>query len=265
MDPFLLLDVFSTKLPAGFQDHPHRGFEMATYIIKGSMVHEDFHGHKEVLNQGDFSWSSIGRGVVHSEMPTSAKEETVGLLIWSNLPRENKFDEYTYKKYAAKEIPSVGGQGVTVKVLAGEAFKVKSLINAKSEIMILDVDMQDECVFEHVIKKGWNTLCYVYEGNMTIASNCLCCGKQKIAKNNKARLQTSREDRALHIETGKDGARFILIAGKPLDEPVHHQGPFVLATQKDLQDTFEDYRLGINGFEGKDEFHSELGRRRDRK
>jgi len=261
MDPFLLFDYFSAKKPAGFFDHPHRGFELATYMIKGQLIHEDFRGNKEILNPGDLEWSSIGEGVVHSEMPMSETEESVGFIIWVNLPKEDKHNKFSYKKIASKEIPRLDCEGITVKVLAGEAFNVKGLTSPKAEILILDVHMQDDCIFEHIVPKGWNTMCFVYEGSMSVVPYCGCCFTQKVGKDQAAKLTTSKEDRLLHIETGKEGSRFLLLAGKPLNEPVHQHGPFVLATQKDLSQAFEDFRRGMNGFEGAQEFASEFGKR----
>jgi len=147
-----------------------------------------------------------------------------------------------------------------VKVLLGEAFKLKGLATPKTEVMVLDVNMQDECIFEHLIPKGWNTLCFVYEGTMDIIPFCTCCKKTSVGTDQAARLMTSKEDRVLHIETGEKNMKFLLIAGKPLNEPVHQHGPFVLATQKDLRDTLEDYEKGINGFEDAKDFVSEFGK-----
>ena len=261
MDPFLLFDYFSAKSPLGFYDHPHRGFEMLTYVIKGKLIHEDFKGNKAILGSGDFSWSSIGKGVVHSEMPASSTEETVAFILWSNLPKEDKYGEYSYKHYNHNKIPMISPEGIDVKVLVGEAFKTKGLVQPKTDILVLDIHMQDDCIFEHMVPKGWNSMCFVYEGAMDIIPFCTCCKKATVDTNQSAKLVTSKEDRVLHIETGKKHTKFLLIAGKPLNEPVHQHGPFVLATQKDLRETFEDYNRGINGFEGAKEFASEFGKK----
>jgi redox-sensitive bicupin YhaK (pirin superfamily) len=261
MDPFLLFDYFSAKKPAGFFDHPHRGFELATYVIKGQLIHEDFRGNKEILGPGDFEWSSVGQGVVHSEMPMSETEETVGFILWVNLPKEDKLNKFSYKKIAHKEIPRLDCQGVSVKVLAGEAFGLKGLVSPKAEVLMLDVHMTDDCIFEHIVPKGWSAMCFVYEGAMDVVPFCSCCSTHGVNKNQAARLTTSKEDRLLHIETGKEGSKFLLIAGKPLNEPVHQHGPFVLATQKDLSQAFEDFKRGVNGFEGAHDFASEFGKR----
>jgi len=261
MDPFLLFDFFSTKSPQGFYDHPHRGFEMLTYMVKGKLIHEDFKGNKAVLGPGDFSWSSIGKGVVHSEMPTSSTEESVGFILWSNLPKEDKYGEYTYKHFENKQIPTINREGICVKVLVGEMFKTKGLVQPKTEIMVLDIHMQDDCIFEHMIPKGWNALCFVYEGEMDVIPFGSYSNKVTIEMNQSAKLAMNKEDRVLHIETGKKNVKFMLIAGKPLNEPVHQHGPFVLATQKDLRETFEDYNRGVNGFEGTKDYESEFGKK----
>lgn len=234
---------------------------MLTYIIKGRVIHEDFRGNKAVLGPGDFSWANIGKGVVHSEMPASSTEESVGFILWSNLPKEEKFGQYSYNHFSSKEIPMISREGINVKILAGEAFKQKGLVQPKTDILVLDVHMQDECIFEHMVPKGWNSLCFVYEGEMEIIPFCTCCKKATVGKDQAARLVTSKEDRVLHIETGKKSTKFLLIAGKPLNEPVHQHGPFVLATQKDLRDAFEDFHNGVNGFEGAKEFASEFGKK----
>ncbi len=260
MDPFLLFDYFSAKKPLGFYDHPHRGFEMLTYIIKGKIIHEDFKGNQQILGPGDLTWASIGKGVVHSEMPMSETEESVGFILWSNLPKIDKYKPYSYQYHESKTIPTIYREGISVKVLVGEAFKLKGLVNPKTDITVLDVHMENECIFEHIVPKGWNSLCFVYEGAMDVVTFCTCCKTQKVEQNQTVRLVTSKEDRVLHVETDKKHTKFLFIAGKPLDEPVHQHGPFVLATQKDLRETMEEYNLGINGFEGAKDFVSEFGK-----
>jgi quercetin 2,3-dioxygenase len=125
-DPFLMLDYFNVKLPGGFPDHPHRGFETVTYMLKGKILHEDFKGHKGEIGPGDIQWMTAGKGIVHAEMPASKTESSIGFQLWINLQSKLKFIEPMYQEYTSAQIPIYKEDGLLVKLIAGEAYGVNN-------------------------------------------------------------------------------------------------------------------------------------------
>lgn len=139
LDPFLMLDYFHVKLPGGFPDHPHRGFETVTYMLEGEVAHEDFKGHKGVIGPGDIQWMTAGKGIVHSEMPTSFTVTSKGFQLWLNLKASNKMINPRYQELKAAEIPIVKKQNMSVKVIAGEWEGVKGPIQVETPSYYFDV------------------------------------------------------------------------------------------------------------------------------
>lgn len=253
LDPFLLLDNFATKLPGGFPDHPHRGFETVTYMLKGTFYHEDFRGNKGTISAGDCQWMTAGKGIVHSEMPASWDEESVGFQLWINLANKDKFCEPEYQEIKKEKIPMVTKDNVSVKVIAGESLGVTGPIFARTPALYLDIEMEANAVLEQIIPKGWNSIGYVYEGEAFFGAE-----QRKVGIFSTVQLR-NEENEILLIKTGSTGAKIILIAGKPMNEPVVSHGPFVLGSQEDLQKTFHDYQFGRNGFENAPGWKSEIG------
>jgi len=238
-----MLDFGSFKLPNGTPDHPHRGFETVSYMKKGTIYHEDFLGNKGVLEAGDCQWMTTGRGIVHSEMPGSWEEESRGFQLWINLAAKDKFCEPGYQEIKRDLIPTAKKDGVTAKVIAGESLETKGPIFARTPAFYLDVEMDKNTKFEQIIPKGWNAFSYVYEGEAHFSNT-----KVKVAQNRCVVLKKDDND-ILVIETQNENAKFLLLAGKPLNEPIVSYGPFVLNTQEELLQAFEDYQHGKNGFE----------------
>ena len=141
LDPFLMLDLARVRLPAGFPDHPHRGFETVSYMLSGSIAHEDFKGHKGIIGPGDVQWMTAGKGILHSEVPTSYDEDSFGFQLWVNLDRKNKFCEPRYQDFSNSEIPVYKDDLMTAKVISGEVLGVKGPIEAKVPTFYLDFYM----------------------------------------------------------------------------------------------------------------------------
>ena len=171
LDPFLMLDLFNVKLPAGFPDHPHRGFETVTYMISGKVLHEDFKGHKGEIGPGDIQWMTAGRGIVHAEMPASFDESSYGFQLWINLHAANKFCEPQYQEFKKEAIPEYKNaeKGMTAKVISGEVFGVKGPIVARTPTYFIDFIFDKAgTVYEHMIPKGWNSMFVIYKGSAKV-------------------------------------------------------------------------------------------------
>ncbi len=252
LDPFLVLDHFATKLPGGFPDHPHRGFETVTYMLEGQIKHQDFKGNAGTLGPGDLQWMTAGKGILHAEMPASFDEESVGFQLWINLAGKDKFCDPEYQEISKEKVLTATKDGVTVKVIAGESLGLKGPIYARTPALYLDVYMEPNSSFSQIIPQGWNAMSYVYKGEAYYGEN-----KQKIGVNTCTLLKKDTNE-LLVVETKEQGAKFIIIAGQPLNEKVVQYGPFVLSNENDLEQTFEDFQTGKNGFENGPGWKSEI-------
>jgi len=243
LDPFLLLDEFSGngKDGAGFPDHPHRGFETVSYLLEGKFTHEDFAGNKGTLGPGDLQWMTAGRGIVHSEMP--GWEDTRGLQLWVNLAREFKMVEPSYQELTASQIPEVSNEyGVSVKVIAGSSLGVTSAVRTRTPTYYLDIKFPTKSSkIVQEIPEGWTTFTYTLKG-------CFSFGNTKSVDAHHT-VVFGRKGNLVEISAQDDDCHLVLIAGKPIGEPVAQQGPFVMNTQQELQQAFKDYWEGTNGFE----------------
>ncbi|KAL1307392.1 hypothetical protein HN51_049337 [Arachis hypogaea] len=241
-DPFLVLDEFSVTAPAGFPDHPHRGFETVTYMLQGAVTHEDFEGHKGTIEAGDLQWMTAGRGIVHSEMPASQGTQK-GLQLWINLASQNKMVEPRYQEILSKDIAEAMKDGVKVRVIAGEALGTKSPIYTRTPTMYLDFILKPGSHLQQPIPKSWNAFVYVLEG-------------EGIFGNQKSQPISSHHILLLGCGDGLEAwnksskqLRFILVGGEPLGEPVVQFGPFVMNTQEEIDQTIDDFENYANGFE----------------
>ncbi|CAM0878042.1 unnamed protein product [Alopecurus aequalis] len=243
LDPFLMLDEFSVSKPAGFPDHPHRGFETVTYMLEGAFTHQDFSGHKGTIKTGDVQWMTAGRGIVHSEMPASDGVQK-GLQLWINLAAKDKMIEPRYQELQSKDISQASKDGVDVRIIAGEAFGVRSPVYTRTPTMYMDFTMHPGSQLHQPIPAGWNAFVYIIEGEGSFgresatpatAHHCLVLGADG--------------DGLSVWNRSKAPLRFALAAGQPLKEPVVQQGPFVMNTRAEIQQAMEDYYYGRNGFE----------------
>jgi len=244
VDPFLMLDAFSSDDPndysAGFPSHPHRGFETVTYMLDGHMRHEDHLGNRGDLGPGGVQWMTAGRGIIHSEMPLQLQGRMRGFQLWLNLPAREKMKPAHYRDIAADEIPLVAlPSGGRVKVIAGEVAiggrAVRGVVSGVStDPLYLDVELPAGAQFAQAIAADHDGFVYPYEGSVRIAG-------QALASHNAGVL--SRGDR---VEVVADGgaARFLLLAARPIGEPIAQYGPFVMNTEDELARAVQDYREG---------------------
>ncbi len=244
LDPFLMLDEFGTDNPgdyiAGFPDHPHRGFETVTYMLNGRMRHRDNHGHEGVLVPGSVQWMTAGRGIVHSEMPEQQEGRMRGFQLWINLPAREKMTAPRYQEFGPEKIPQLQSGGASVKVIAGTLGGITGPIaQPATDPTYLDIELPEGELFTHPLPAGHAAFVYVYEGSARI-------GEGEAASTAKAHdLAVLTEGGAVTLE-GRAAAttRVILVAGRPLREPVAKYGPFVMNTREELMQAFQDFQSG---------------------
>ncbi|KAK9155394.1 hypothetical protein Sjap_002874 [Stephania japonica] len=242
-DPFLLLDEFSVSAPAGFPDHPHRGFETVTYMLQGAVTHEDFEGHKGTIRTGDLQWMTAGRGIVHSEMPADHGVQK-GLQLWINLSSKYKMVEPRYQELQSKDIAEVERDGVRVRVIAGEAMGTKSPVYTRTPTMYLDFTLKPGSHLQQPIPHTWNAFIYTIEGEGVF-------GTPKSSTVSPHHLLLLGQGNMVEVwnKSSKSSLRFVLVGGQPLGEPVVQYGPFVMNTDEEINQAFDDYNYCVNGFE----------------
>jgi len=240
-DPFLMLDEFYSDNPedylAGFPAHPHRGFETVTYMLDGHLRHEDNFGNTGDLGPGDVQWMSAAGGIIHSEMPQQSEGRMRGFQLWLNLPAAEKMKRAAYRDIPAAAIPVVESQGVRVKVIAGSYDGTTGPVHGGStDAHYFDVHLEPGAVFEGALAAGHAAFLYAYEGEALV-------GAEKKPLPNRAAGLLAEGD-AVRIEAGAKGARVLLLAGKPLREPVVQYGPFVMNTREEIEQAINDYQAG---------------------
>jgi redox-sensitive bicupin YhaK (pirin superfamily) len=241
-DPFLLLDEFRSDDPgdyiAGFPDHPHRGFETVTYMLAGAMEHADNQGNAGLLGPGSVQWMTAGRGIVHSEMPRQDDGLMWGFQLWVNLPASEKMTRPRYQDIPADDIPSVGiANGGSVRVIAGQFGDVRGPVDAvATEPLYLDVRLEAGGSVEIPVAESHNAFLYVYGGDLEVSAD----DRHRVARGEIALLG---DGAVVAVET-RDSAEFLLIAGRPINEPVARYGPFVMNTEDELRQAFADYQAG---------------------
>lgn len=242
LDPFLILDHFSVSPPGGFPDHPHRGFETVTYMLEGSITHQDFAGHKGTIRTGDVQWMTAGRGIIHSEMPAEANNN--GLQLWINLSANNKMIEPNYQELPSEEIASAEKEGVEVRVIAGGAMGVNSPVYTRTPTMFLDFSMMPGTQLDQSIPESWNSFAYIIEGEGVFGSP----NSSPIVAHHVIVFTQGGDGLSVWNKSSKP-LRFVLIGGQPLNEPIAQYGPFVMNTQSEIEKTIQDYHNCSNGFE----------------
>ena len=240
LDPFLMLDEFGSDKPgdyiAGFPSHPHRGFETVTYMLDGRMRHKDNHGNEGLMTAGSVQWMTAGRGIVHSEMPEQEEGLMRGFQLWVNLPAKDKMGQPRYQEFSADRIPEVSpSHGVAVKVIAGHVGDVAGPVQQPATApLYLDISIEAGASFGQAIALGHNAFAYVFEGEVSV-------GAESVGK---GELIVLGDGDAVAV-TGKAGkSRLILVAGKPIGEPVARYGPFVMNTQAEILQAVQDYQSG---------------------
>ena len=249
LDPFLMLDEFGTDRAedyiAGFPDHPHRGFETVTYMLDGRMRHRDNHGNEGVLVPGSVQWMTAGRGLVHSEMPEQQQGRMRGFQLWLNLPAREKMTAPKYQEFGPERIPvTTPAPGVTVKVIAGRVNGTTGPISQPAtDPTYLDIALEPGADFTQSLPADYAAFLHVFEGSLQVG------GSHENSVLRTHELGVLGEGSDLHltgVSAGTDGkvARAILVAGRPLREPVAKYGPFVMNTREELQQAFEDFQRG---------------------
>jgi quercetin 2,3-dioxygenase len=242
LDPFLMLDAFGSDKAgdyiAGFPEHPHRGFETVTYMLNGRMRHRDSAGNEGLVTNGGVQWMTAGRGVIHSEMPEQDEGLMEGFQLWLNLPAKDKMMEPWYRDIPTEEVPRFTvDAGVTVQVIAGETHGVTGAVQREHTLpLYLDIEIPAGVSFEQPIPQGHNAFLYVYRGEAVVEG-------KGVAKTRMAVLDNAAGADGVRIKA-LEPTRLILLAGRPLNEPIAQHGPFVMNTTEELYQAFDDFRAG---------------------
>ncbi len=243
LDPYLMLDAFGTDNPddyiGGFPDHPHRGFETITYMIAGRMRHRDSAGNEGLLENGGVQWMSAGRGVVHSELPQQADGRMEGFQLWLNLPARDKMGEPWYRDIAAADLPRFRQPGVSVTVIAGESHGVAGAVQREAtQPLYLDLAFEPGARFEQPLPPEHNAFACVYRGALRLGDETVERGQMAVFAN------TPGSDGIVLQAADGAPARVLLIAGRPLNEPIAQYGPFVMNTQDEIFQAVRDFQAG---------------------
>ena len=242
LDPFLMLDAFGSDHPddyiAGFPDHPHRGFETITYMLAGRMLHRDSAGNEGLLESGGVQWMTAGRGVIHSEIPQQEEGRMAGFQLWLNLPASDKMSAPWYRDFKAEELPRLRtAEGAEVTVIAGESHGVTGAVTrAATQPLYLDIHLPARAGFAQALPTGHNAFVHVYEGSVQIGDTMVPAQRMAI-------LDNAAGADGVCLQAVHD-ARLLLIAGRPLGEPIVQYGPFVMNSQEQVYQALRDFRDG---------------------
>jgi quercetin 2,3-dioxygenase len=252
VDPFLMLDEFYSNDPndyiAGFPAHPHRGFETVTYMLDGHMRHEDHLGNRGDLGPGDVQWMTAARGIIHSEMPQQSAGRMRGFQLWVNLPSREKMNPARYRDIPSGQIPRATlQQGGEVKVIAGtlelDGRVISGAVNSldarlSTDPLYLDVHLPAGAEINIPVAAGYNAFLYAYEGSAQIGP----AGATAPLPHRAAGVLSDGD--GVRVQAGADGVHFLLLAARPLREPVVQYGPFVMNTREEIEQALADYRSG---------------------
>ena len=240
LDPFLMLDAFGSDAASdyigGFPDHPHRGFETVTYMLEGRMRHRDSAGNEGLLVPGAVQWMTAGRGVIHSEMPEQQEGRMEGFQLWLNLPARDKMTAPWYRDIAPAQIPEVKADGLTVRVIAGQSLGTAGAMQREATSpTYLDLHLAAGAHFAQQLPAAHNAFVYVYRGSLQIGATPVPVQRMAILAN---------QGDGVALQAGPEGARAILVAGQPLNEPIAQYGPFVMNTHAEITQAVDDFRRG---------------------
>jgi len=240
LDPFLLLDHFGSHNPddyiRGFPMHPHRGIETVTYMLAGFVRHKDSMGNTGLLSSGDVQWMTAGRAILHEEMPEGLGGHMEGFQLWVNLPAALKMSRPRYQEIKAEKIPWLNPiKGVAIRLIAG-TFGATSgpVTEIAADPLYMDVAVDGGDVFDFDIPAGHNAFMYVFKGDGDF------CG----TKLTETRLAVLGDGERISVTGGLLGTRFLLVAGKPLGEPIVRYGPIVMNTEEEIHQTLRELRNG---------------------
>ncbi len=242
LDPFLLLDWFHSDQPqdyiGGFPDHPHRGFETVTYLINGRMRHWDNKGHEGVIEPGGIQWMTAAGGIVHSEMPEQEDGLLSGFQLWVNLPAAAKMGPAGYQEFAAGQIPAESRDGVELHLITGRTSEGTAgpVRDIATDPFYADAHMAAHAVLREPLDPGHNVFVMVHDGAVHVPG-----ADRDIAAGELAVLGAGD---VIELRAGAAGAKALIIAGRPIGEPVARGGPFVMNTRAEVLQAFEDFRQG---------------------
>lgn len=239
LDPFLMLDHFGSEDPnqyiAGFPDHPHRGFVTLTYMLDGHMLHRDSMGNSGDLRAGAAQWMKAASGVIHSEMPQQDRGLMRGFQLWINLPAKAKMSEPEYQEFPPEAFPLVIEHGRKVRVLSGEYGGARGpIVDVHTELSYVDVRLESNAEFEIALEGERSVFTYVFEGAATAGATLLP----------EHTLAIFGAGERIRLAAEEGGARFILVSGRPLHEPIVQYGPFVMNTREEIEQALADFRNG---------------------
>ena len=245
LDPFLMLDHFGSDdaadYIAGFPDHPHRGFETVTIMLQGRMRHRDSGGHEGLITDGGVQWMTAASGLIHSETPEQTEGRMDGFQLWLNLHSSDKMGPIGYRDIEDPDIPRWSGEGAQVRVIAGNCHGVTGAMQRpRTEPVVLDIQLQPGVHFEQALPATMNAFLYVHSGSVVVE------GREAGARR-MAVLTNTAGSQGVRMSAGTQGARVLLIAGQPLNEPIAQHGPFVMNTRDELIQAVNDYQAGRLG------------------
>ena len=244
VDPFLLFDDFGSDNPddymAGFPMHPHRGIETVTYMLAGAVKHKDSLGNSGVIEAGDVQWMTAGGGIMHEEMPQHRPGEMVGFQLWVNLPARLKMTSPRYQEIPSADIPEMERNGSRLRVIAGRVDGVHGAVtDIAADPCYLDVAVPARRTFSQPLEKGHTCVAYLFQGSSIFGAPS--SGEVRVSN---PRLVVFGDGDLVQVRTDGEAARFLLISGKPLHEPIARYGPFVMNTREEIQKALADLRNG---------------------
>lgn len=244
LDPFLMIDIFNSDEAAdymgGFPEHPHRGFETITYMKAGRMRHRDHMGNEGLIGTGDVQWMTAGSGVLHSEMPEQEEGLMQGFQLWLNLPAAEKMVPAAYEDIKADNIPKhFTNNGSQLNIIAGEVRIGEENISGAmpsrtTQPVFIDAILKSNEQINLAFNPNESAVVYVYEGEVQVSETTLAQGQLAV-------LTTSEQ---LTLSTAEAAAKFIILSGKSLNEPITQYGPFVMNTKEQIEQAIHDYRTG---------------------
>jgi hypothetical protein len=242
LDPFLLFDHFGSDDPAdylaGFPIHPHRGIETVTYMLAGRVTHRDSLGNSGTLGGGDVQWMTAGRGIMHEEMPEPYEGKMEGFQLWVNLPARLKMTSPRYQDIHSANIPEIFlPDGVKIRLIAGHYGDASGAVtDIYADPTYLDVLLPAEASFAHKIPAGYTVFAYLFRGKGYFG--------QPATLAQSPHLVIFGDGETLSVEASSEGARFVLVSGLPLGEPIARYGPFVMNTRQEIEQTLKELREG---------------------
>ena len=242
LDPFLLFDHFGSDNPddylAGFPMHPHRGIETVTYMLDGLVKHRDSIGNEGEISAGDVQWMTAGRGILHEEMPKPKNGLMEGFQLWVNLPAKLKLCKPRYQEMDEASIPEmVLENGAKIRLIAGAVNNIKGAVtDIAANPIYLDINLPEQVVFEHSIPVNHTAFSYVYRGQAIFGD------KAEISET--PTLVIFGEGNLIKVNTTTSPVRFLLVSGKPLNEPIARYGPFVMNTRQEIEQTLKELKEG---------------------